>query len=59
MSPSDVAVLLALVLGAIGLAALNAWLQRLARPDVGTERVAGCCGMALPSEIAAAAEEAT
>ncbi len=58
MSPSDVAVLLALLLGAIGLAALNVRLQRLAGPDVGIERIAGCCGMALPAEIAGRREDA-
>jgi hypothetical protein len=42
-----------LVLGGIALTlvALNFALQRLARPDQGNTRIAGCCGMALPNEI--------
>ncbi len=36
---------------AIALVALNVGLQRLARPDKGNERIAGCCGMALPEEL--------
>ena len=53
MSSQDVVVLLALLGGAILLVAVNVALQRLARPDRGTERVAGCCGMAVPSDITA------
>ncbi len=37
---------------AVALVALNFALQRAVRPDQGDERIAGCCGMALPSEIA-------
>lgn len=51
MSPSDAAVLLALALGAILLVGLNVALQRRARPDLGDDAIAGCCGMALPAEI--------
>lgn len=42
-----------LVLGVIALAlvALNFRLQRLIRPNRGNDSVAGCCGMALPTEI--------
>lgn len=42
-----------LVLGGIALAlvALNFGLQRLARPDKGNDSVAGCCGMALPTDM--------
>lgn len=42
-----------LVLGVIGLAlvALNFGLQRIIQPDKGNDSVAGCCGMALPTEI--------
>jgi hypothetical protein len=36
---------------ALALVALNVVLQRLARPDQGNERIAGCCGMALPKQI--------
>jgi len=53
MSEHDAVVLLALLGGAILLVAVNVALQRLARPDRGTERVAGCCGMAVPSDITA------
>ena len=47
------AVLVAILLaGAAGaLVALNFGLQRLARPDQGAARIAGCCGMALPEEL--------
>jgi hypothetical protein len=48
---SDVAAFLALLVGAGALVGANVVLQRLARPDRGSERIAGCCGMALPSEI--------
>jgi hypothetical protein len=51
MTLADVAVLVALVAGAGALVAANVALQRLARPDRGSERIAGCCGMALPSAI--------
>jgi len=48
---SDVVVFLALLVGAVALVAVNVALQRLARPDRGTDRIAGCCGMAVPSAI--------
>jgi hypothetical protein len=51
MSPSDVVVLFALGVGAVLLVAVNVGLQRLARPDRGTDRIAGCCGTALASDI--------
>jgi len=51
MTPSDLAVLVALAAGAVLLVGANVALQRLARPDRGTERIAGCCGMAVPSAI--------
>jgi hypothetical protein len=47
----DLGVLLALVGGAVLLVAVNVALQRLARPDRGTDRIAGCCGTALASDI--------
>jgi hypothetical protein len=47
----DLAVLLILVLGAVLLVGTNVALQRLARPDLAPERIAGCCGMALPAAI--------
>ncbi len=43
--------LLWVALLALVLVALNFGLQRLARPDKGHERIAGCCGMALPGEL--------
>jgi len=51
MTFPDLAVLLILVVGAVLLVGTNVALQRLARPDRGSERIAGCCGMALPSAI--------
>ncbi len=42
---------------AVLLVALNFGLQRLARPDKGNERIAGCCGMALPEELLRPAPE--
>jgi hypothetical protein len=51
MSPSDAVVLLALALGAVLLVGLNVALQRRARPDLGDDAIAGCCGMALPASI--------
>ena len=48
---SDVVVFLALLVGAVALVGANVALQRLARPDRGSERIAGCCGMAIPSTI--------
>jgi hypothetical protein len=53
MSSQDAVVLLALLAGAVLLVAVNVVLQRLARPDRGTDRIAGCCGMAVPSDITA------
>jgi len=53
MSSQDAVVLLVLLGGAILLVAVNVALQRLARPDRGTDRIAGCCGMAVPSDITA------
>jgi len=46
--------LLALLLLAVVLAALNFALQRTVRPAAGSEAdepIAGCCGMALPEEL--------
>jgi hypothetical protein len=42
-----------LLIGAVALALvlLNVGLQRLARPDRGSDTIAGCCGMALPEEL--------
>ncbi len=51
MTLADLAVSISLALGAVMLVGANVALQRLARPDRGTERVGGCCGMALPAEI--------
>lgn len=51
MTIADLIVPLALLVGAVLLVAVNVALQRLARPDRGTDRIAGCCGMALPAEI--------
>jgi len=48
--PAEV-VLLALAAGAALLVALNVALQRAVRPDRGSDRIAGCCGMALPSDM--------
>ncbi len=56
MSLPDLLVPLAL-LGGVLLVAINVALQRLARPDRGTERVAGCCGTALPSDITRTRED--
>ncbi|MEO8289018.1 MAG: hypothetical protein ABI670_21615 [Chloroflexota bacterium] len=48
----EIVLLLAIVaVVALALTALNFGLQRLARPDKGGERIAGCCGMALPEEM--------
>lgn len=44
-------IFLGLAIVAVALVALNFGLQRLARPDKGNERIAGCCGMALPEEL--------
>jgi hypothetical protein len=57
MTVSDAVVLLALTGGAILLVAVNVALQRLARPDRGTDRIAGCCGMAVPSEMTTPRED--
>lgn len=51
MSLSDAAVVMAMLAGAVALVAANVVLQRLARPDRGSERIAGCCGMVLSSAI--------
>lgn len=51
MNPHDLSVLIVLVVGSVLLVGANVALQRLARPDRGTERIAGCCGMAVPSAI--------
>lgn len=51
MTGEQLAVLVLLAVGAGALVALNVVLQRRARPDRGDERIAGCCGMALPAEI--------
>ena len=59
MISSDGVVLSALIGGAVLLVALNRALQRLARPDRGADRTAGCCGMAIPSEIATPQEDKT
>ncbi len=58
MTGPDVVVLLALLAGAMALVGANVALQRLARPDRGSDRVAGCCGMALPAEITDPQEDA-
>jgi len=55
----DIFVLLALLGGAVLLVAVNVALQRLARPDRGTDRIAGCCGMAVPSDISTPLEHVT
>jgi hypothetical protein len=52
MTLPDLVVPLALFAGAALLVAVNVALQRLARPDRGTDRIAGCCGMAIASDIA-------
>jgi hypothetical protein len=57
MIPIDLVVPLVLLGGSVLLVALNVVLQRLARPDRGTERIAGCCGMALPSEVTTPRED--
>jgi len=51
MTLPDLVVPLVLFAGAILLVAVNVALQRLARPDRGTDRIAGCCGMAVSSDI--------
>lgn len=51
MNLSGLLVPLAMLGGAVLLVAVNVALQRLARPDRGTDRIAGCCGMAVPAEI--------
>lgn len=51
MNPHDLLVLIVLVVGAVLLFGANVALQRLARPDRGVDRIAGCCGMAVPSAI--------
>lgn len=51
MTPAEIAVLVVLIIAAPLLVSLNVALQHLVRPDRGSERIAGCCGMALPSEI--------
>jgi hypothetical protein len=51
MTPSELFVITALMVGGVLLVGANVALQRLARPDRGTERIAGCCGMALPAAI--------
>jgi hypothetical protein len=57
MNPHDLAVLIVLVVGAVLLVGANVALQRLASPDRGTERIAGCCGTAVPSAITDPHEE--
>lgn len=44
-------IFLGLAIVAVALVALNFGLQRFARPDKGSKRIAGCCGMALPEEL--------
>ena len=51
MTFPDLVVPLLLFAGAVLLLAVNVALQRLARPDRGTDRIAGCCGMAISSDI--------
>jgi hypothetical protein len=51
MTGEQLAVLALFAVAACALVALNVVLQRRARPDRGDERIAGCCGMALPVEI--------
>jgi len=57
MTSPDAVVLLGLIGGAVLLVAVNVALQRLVRPDRGTERIAGCCGMAVPSDISTPHED--
>lgn len=57
MTSINLFVPLALLGASVLLVALNVALQRLARPDRGTDRIAGCCGMALPSEITTPQED--
>jgi hypothetical protein len=57
MTIHDLSVLLVLVAGAVLLVGANVALQRLALPDRGVERIAGCCGMAVPSAISDPQEE--
>jgi hypothetical protein len=51
MTFPDLAILFSLVIGAVFLVGTNVALQRVASPDRGSERIAGCCGMALPYAI--------
>ena len=51
MTGEHLAVLALLAVGAGALVALNVVLQGLARPDRGSDALAGCCGMVLPAEI--------
>ena len=51
MTLPDLGVFLILVVGGLLLVGTNVVLQRVACPDRGSERIAGCCGMALPSAI--------
>ena len=59
MTLPDLVVPLVLFAGAILLVAVNVALQRLARPDRGTDRIAGCCGMAVSSDISTPLEHVT
>jgi hypothetical protein len=58
MTSPDFAVLLLLAVGAVLLVVANVALLRSARPDRENDRIAGCCGMALPSEITGQREDA-
>ena len=51
MTLRNVVVLVSLMVGGVLLGGANVALRRLERPDRGTERIAGCCGVALSAEI--------
>jgi hypothetical protein len=53
----DFVVLLSMIVGALLLVGANVALQRVARPDRGIDRIAGCCGMAVRSAITESQEE--
>lgn len=53
MTLPDLVVPLVLFAAAVLLVAVNVALQRLVRPDRGTDRIAGCCGMAVPYDMTA------
>jgi hypothetical protein len=51
MTSPDALVLISIIVGGLLLVGANFVLQRVARPDHGTDRIAGSCGMAAPSAI--------